>query len=92
MCAGLPIITSNTVAASKDLIIEGENGFTYAPGDVNALAEKLGLLLGDDGMRARFGMRSLEIIKGWNYDRTVKGILDALNYAHGRKSKIIEHG
>ncbi len=92
MCGGLPVITTCTVAASKDLIIEGENGFTYAPGDVNALAEKLGLLLDDDGMRARFGMRSLEIIKGWNYDRTVKGILDALDYVHGRKSKIIENG
>lgn len=81
MCAGLPVITSNTVAASKDLIIEGANGFTFPPGDASALAEKLNILLDDQGLRQIFGQRSLDIIQTWNYQRTITGIKNALDYA-----------
>jgi len=86
MCASLPVITSNAVAASCDLIREGENGFTFPPGDVDQLADEIDRLLDDELLRQKFGQRSLEIISGWNLDRTVDGIMAALNYVAGRKN------
>jgi glycosyltransferase involved in cell wall biosynthesis len=87
MCAGLPIITTNTVAASKDLVREGENGFTYTPGNVAHLAENIDRLLQNTEMRYKLGQRSLEIISGWNVERTVAGIMQALNYVQSNKNK-----
>jgi glycosyltransferase involved in cell wall biosynthesis len=81
MCAGLPIIASNTTAASRDLVRIGENGYTFAPGDVNALRACLELLLADPTLRERFGQCSLEIISGWNYDKAVQAIINALDFA-----------
>ena len=80
MCAGLPIIASDTVAAARDLVRGGENGYTFPPGDVDSLARHLELLLSDAEMRQRFGRRSREIISEWSYERTVQGILAAMDY------------
>jgi glycosyltransferase involved in cell wall biosynthesis len=88
MCAGLPILASNSVAATKDLVCEGENGYTFPPGDVSALSQRLQELLDDVEKRRRFGQRSLEIISGWNVDRTVAGILQALDYVTAGSRKL----
>lgn len=54
---GRPIITSNSVGC-KETVIDGENGFLIAPKDVDALTEKLDLLLGDAELRQRMGKAS----------------------------------
>lgn len=51
---GRPIITSNSVGC-KDTVIDGENGFLIKPKDVDALTEKLDLLLGDAELRQKMG-------------------------------------
>ena len=66
MAAGLPVVVSDAAGCSVDLVKNGENGYTYACGDVAALASKLGMLvtLGQDGRRA-LGNRSREIVAGF---------------------------
>ena len=81
MCAALPVIASDAVAASRDLVRAGENGCVFPPGDVDALAACLAPLVTDADLRQRCGQRSLEMISTWSYDRTVQGILAALEYA-----------
>lgn len=68
MCFGLPIVASSGVAATKDLVHHGDNGFVFPPGDVQALASYLETLLTDPDRRKSFGERSREIISGWSYD------------------------
>ena len=51
---GRPIITSNSVGC-KETVVDGENGFLIQPKDVDALTEKLDLLLGDKVLRVRMG-------------------------------------
>ena len=41
MCFALPVITSDQVGASSDLVCQGENGFVYQVGDIEALASYL---------------------------------------------------
>ena len=69
MAAGLPVVVSDAAGCSVDLVREGDNGFTYACGDVPALAERLTRIasLGDAGRRA-FGRRSREIVKDFGVD------------------------
>lgn len=79
MCAGLPIIATNSTAATVDLVRVGENGFTYQPSDIPALSSHLEILLSSPLLREQFGNRSQEIILGWSITETIQGILQALD-------------
>ncbi len=78
MWGSLPLVISDAVPSIIDFVREGENGFTFPVGDVDALADRLDRVLGDPATRARMGARSHEIIEPWNYGVTVGGIVDAL--------------
>ena len=54
MAAGLPVI-STTVGGIPELIENGVDGLLYAPGDVNALAEKISFLLDNKNIRIEIG-------------------------------------
>lgn len=54
---GRPIITSNSVGC-KETVIDGENGFLIQPKDVDALTEKLDLLIADSSLRQKMGKAS----------------------------------
>lgn len=56
---GRPIITSNSVGC-KDTVIDGYNGFLIQPKDVDALTEKLDLLLSDKELRQKMGKNARE--------------------------------
>jgi glycosyltransferase involved in cell wall biosynthesis len=51
---GLPVI-STPQGGQRDYISDGQNGFLVAPGDVTALAAKLGILLGSYSTSRQFG-------------------------------------
>lgn len=54
---GRPIITSNSVGC-KETVVDGENGFLIKPKDVDALTEKLDLLIGNSELRQEMGKAS----------------------------------
>lgn len=56
---GRPVITSNSVGC-KDTVVDGYNGFLIEPKDVDALTDKLDLLLGDKELRVKMGKASRE--------------------------------
>jgi glycosyltransferase involved in cell wall biosynthesis len=78
MCAGLPVVASEEIGAVPDLVRHGYNGFTFPAGDVEQLADHLRELVRDEGVRRDMGEKSLEIIRGWDLERCVEGILAAL--------------
>jgi glycosyltransferase involved in cell wall biosynthesis len=80
MCFALPIITTDAVAASVDLVRHGENGFIYSFGDVDSLTLYLVELIPNPEKRQNMGKISLEIISNWSYDACVEGILKALEH------------
>ena len=68
---GRPIITSNSVGC-KETLVDGYNGFLIQPKDVDALTEKLDLLLSDKELRVNMGKNarkyaedyfSIEVVK-----------------------------
>lgn len=68
---GRPIITSNSVGC-KETVIDGYNGFLIQPKDVDALTEKLDILISDKELRVQMGKNarkyaeehfSIEVVK-----------------------------
>jgi glycosyltransferase involved in cell wall biosynthesis len=78
MCAGLPTVVSREVGCVRDLVRDGENGFTPEAGDIEALAHCLQRLVEDNGLRRRQGQASLAHIQQWGYEQCLIGIRSAL--------------
>jgi glycosyltransferase involved in cell wall biosynthesis len=74
MCFGLPVVASDRVGATGDLVRDGVNGFVFPVGDVGALSEKLEALLSDEGRRRAMGEASLRIIRDWSYREGAQGL------------------
>jgi len=57
---GIAFITT-PVGGIPDIIIDGENGLLFEPGNIDALAEKLLLLIKDEFLRKKLGKASLHL-------------------------------
>lgn len=81
MAAGLPVVASETVGATADLVSEGENGYTVPPGDPIALANRIWEVLEPDAypIAQAMGARSREMISGFTHEVTVAGFLAAID-------------
>lgn len=77
----LPVVVSDLVGCAPDLCREGENGFQYPCGDINALAGKLRWMIDNPAERQAMGRRSSDIVAQYSYDWVVAGILQAAGTA-----------
>lgn len=75
----LPIIVSNMVGCAPDLVREGENGYVFPLGDIEALAGCLQTLVGDRDLREKMGRRSREIVADYSYEKGIENLVDDLN-------------
>lgn len=74
MCGGMPILASDEIGSVADLVGDGDNGFLFPAGDIDALTAAMRNIVIDPALAARMGERSLERITAWNYDRCVAGL------------------
>lgn len=54
----------------RDSVVDGETGFLVPHGDVDALADRLGLLLGDPVLRDRLGVQARAFAERFTWDRS----------------------
>ncbi len=75
----LPLIISDMVGCTADLVIEGENGFTYPCGNTDVLSKKLKLLtnMPIDKLQ-KMGHKSEALVQKYSYNKTVEGIKRAI--------------
>lgn len=67
MCFGLPVVVSDQVGFGKDLVLDGDNGFRYPVGDVEALADKIKRVIEmPEEERLAMGIRSRDLIEAWS--------------------------
>jgi len=85
MCFGLPVIASDKVGASGDLVRPRVNGFIVHSGDVEGLAGCLQVLSEDSTLRSKMGAASREIIGTWNYTAATEGVVSCLRSLSGRR-------
>ena len=75
----LPVIVSDLVGCGADLVKHGENGYIFKTGDTEELSRYLEELIINEEKRKSFGEKSSEIVKCYNYDKTVESILKIIN-------------
>jgi len=63
MSVGLPVIASN-VGGIPEIVKDGFNGLLFEPRNSRDLAEKIGTLLNDSGMRERIGRNARRSVPG----------------------------
>ncbi len=76
----LPIIVTDVVGTSKDLIYPNINGFIIKVGDVESLSLKIDYLNKNRVQLIKMGEMSKSIIGNWTFTEDVKGIVKAINY------------
>lgn len=77
MCFGLPVIASDQVGSTGDLVSEA-NGAVFPAGDVDRLAASIEAMLADPEARARKGAASRARIAEWGFPQDVDGVLACL--------------
>jgi glycosyltransferase involved in cell wall biosynthesis len=86
MAAGLPVLVSSRCGCAPDLVREGENGFTFDPENIEALAGQLTQMAGlDQARRADMGRRSREIITAFSPEAFAHGLEAAIACALTQK-------
>ncbi|MFT5142324.1 MAG: 1,2-diacylglycerol 3-alpha-glucosyltransferase [Rhodothermales bacterium] len=79
MASGLPIIASTGAGATRDLVRDGRNGFSFSPTDGEALTDRMTEMATADVVA--MGQESLKIISEWGPDLFASSMLKALRYA-----------
>lgn len=78
MCFGLPAIVSDQVGGGYDLVRAGVNGYVYPTGNVARLCLAMKEALASSERLAAMGEESRRIIERWNIERSVDGIVQAV--------------
>ncbi|MDO8490196.1 MAG: glycosyltransferase family 4 protein [bacterium] len=86
MCFGLPVIVSDCVGSAADLVQEFRNGYIFQHGNSQQLAAYLDELCVNGSKREAFGKQSEEIIRAYNYDVAVRGIIEAIQQRSRQKA------
>jgi len=81
MCAGLPVLVSESCGSSVDLVQHGKNGFCFKPLDVATLAKLMAEVATDRDKASNMGLCSRDIIALWTLDRYVVNINKAIEIA-----------
>lgn len=85
MVCGTPVIVSDRVGARYDLVQEGETGFVYPCGDVQALAKIFREVLPDRERLKRMGEAARKRMKTWSPKENVEALVQAVEKAVQRK-------
>ncbi len=78
----LPIITTDNVGASKDLVIDGINGYIVNNGNIKELRIAIKDIIEDDTLKEKMGKKSREIFEEFNDPKkAIKALRMAIQYA-----------
>ncbi len=79
----LPVVVSDKVGCGEDLVRPGWNGLVVPHDSADALADALGTLVADAGLRRTFGTRSHELVDRYSVTACADGIVGACLAAVG---------
>jgi glycosyltransferase involved in cell wall biosynthesis len=78
MASGLPVLVSNRCGCARDLVREGENGFTFDPFNVEEMAQLMHKISAFNFPLSAFGDASARIIANWSPARFASGLKQAV--------------
>ncbi|MFZ0637699.1 MAG: glycosyltransferase family 4 protein [Candidatus Acidiferrales bacterium] len=81
MLCGCPAVVSDRVGAKYDLIREGETGYVFPCGDVEALGKILRSVLGNRAKREQMGEAARRRMESWTPEMNVAAFVRGVEYA-----------
>jgi len=76
---GLPVVSTDAIGTAGDLVVDGENGYLFPVGNVEALTHRLALILKDPGLRAAMGRRSQALAEEWSMTAAARSMVQAVD-------------
>jgi len=73
---GKPLLSSRT-DGPLSIVRDGENGYTFAPGDPYELAQRMAQLLSDEDLAARLGDNARVLAMGYSWEKVARETLNA---------------
>ena len=80
MVCGLPVVTTKNAGASRDLVRDGVNGYVVEPGSSSDLVRAVKKILDDPQKTRLMRKASIDIIRGYSYEQSVRGFQSAIAY------------
>jgi len=77
MACKLPVIVSAAAGCAEDLVQNGWNGYTFAPGSLEQLAAHMKTIASDEQMRLQMGEHGYERIQSYSPEFCANGIATA---------------
>jgi len=77
MSCGLPILSSIYAGATRDIVRNGVNGYSFDPANIHELADKMKELLLDEDKRVMMGKESLKMISDKTPEKYAEDIMKA---------------
>ena len=89
MCCGCPVMASDRVGATRDLIAPVCPEFIFPCGDVSALAERLSNAVADRARLQAVSELGVEHMRTWAPERNIDATIRAIESAVARKCRIV---
>jgi glycosyltransferase involved in cell wall biosynthesis len=78
MLCGCPVIVSDRVGARADLVKNGETGFIYPCGNIEALTKILQEVLPDRDRLEKMGVAATKLMEYWSPHENIEALVKAL--------------
>jgi glycosyltransferase involved in cell wall biosynthesis len=78
MACGLTVVATDCCGAARDLVVPGRTGLVLHEPTAEELADALVSLANDADVRRAMGRAGAAHVRQWNFDRTLRGFLDAI--------------
>jgi len=83
MASGLPVVCSDAVGASGDLVLDKETGYSFQTNNVEDFTQKMRTLLSDSTLRSQMGMAGRDLAQKWSQPIAIQGFTDAVKAVVG---------
>jgi glycosyltransferase involved in cell wall biosynthesis len=81
MTAGLPPAISSEVGAGDELVVDGDTGLVYPPGDAKALGDAMNRMVSNPDLMAGMGNRARERVSAFNLEYAATAFQQAVKGA-----------
>lgn len=71
MAEGIPVLSTST-GGLQEIVINGWNGRTVPPNDIDALAREIEVMLSDDKQRIKYALNGIQTIQNFSWEKIAK--------------------
>jgi glycosyltransferase involved in cell wall biosynthesis len=80
-----PVIVSDRCGCCRDLVIDGYTGYSHFYRDELSLTRYMRKFLTEPELAHKMGVAAYKEVKNYTMDKSIEGIVDAINYLYGRR-------